>query len=137
MRACRAGCAVPVQPRSSVEVTAGPEVRLARLFMLMRCAFHHRAVGCALTMPAGTRIRLELDALISECPWERGKSAVVGYFVVQATIDDEPQFRRYRKAVVPFIASFGGKLAARGAKVEVFEGEHDAPPVVMFEFPDM
>ncbi len=88
-------------------------------------------------MPAGTRIRLELDALISECPWERGKSAVVGYFVFQATIHDEPQFRRYRKAVVPFIASFGGKLAARGAKVEVFEGEHDAQPVVMFEFPDM
>ena len=62
---------------------------------------------------------------------------MVAYFVVQATIKDEPQFQRYREAVVPFIASFGGRLTARGAKVEVFEGEHDMRPVVMFEFPSM
>lgn len=59
------------------------------------------------------------------------------YFIVQATITDEPQYQKYREAVVPFIASFGGKIAARGAKVEVFEGDHDTRPVVMFEFPDM
>ena len=57
------------------------------------------------------------------------------YFVVQATIEDEPQYQKYREAVVPLIARFGGKLAARGAKVEVLEGEHDTRPVVMFEFP--
>ena len=39
------------------------------------------------------------------------------YFVVQATITDEPKYQKYREAVVPFIASFGGKFAARGAKV--------------------
>ena len=59
------------------------------------------------------------------------------YFVVQATITGEPQYQKYREAVVPFIASFGGKVAARGAKVEVFEGEHDTRSVVMFEFPTM
>jgi uncharacterized protein (DUF1330 family) len=59
------------------------------------------------------------------------------YFVVQATIKDEPQYQKYREAVVPFMARFGGKLAARGAKVEVLEGEHDTRPVVMFEFPSM
>ena len=47
------------------------------------------------------------------------------YFVVQATISDEPQFQRYREAVVPLIARFGGKIAAKGAKVDVLEGEHD------------
>jgi uncharacterized protein (DUF1330 family) len=62
---------------------------------------------------------------------------MVAYFVVQATIKDEAQFQRYREAVVPFIASFGGRLIARGAKVEVLEGEHDTRPVVMFEFPSM
>lgn len=62
---------------------------------------------------------------------------MVAYFVVQATIKDEPQFQRYREAVVPFIASFGGRLTAKGAKVEVLEGEHDTRPVVMFEFPSM
>lgn len=59
------------------------------------------------------------------------------YFIVQATISDEARYQTYREAVVPFIASFGGKIAARGAKVDVFEGEHDTRPVVMFEFPSM
>ena len=59
------------------------------------------------------------------------------YFVVQATITDEPKYQKYREAVVPFIASFGGKFAARGAKVDVLEGEHDTRSVVMFEFPTM
>lgn len=31
---------------------------------------------------------------------------------------------------------FGGRLIARGAKVEVL-GQHDTRPVVMFEFPSM
>jgi uncharacterized protein (DUF1330 family) len=56
------------------------------------------------------------------------------YLVVQATVTDEPQYHKYREAVVPFIARFGGKFAARGAKVEVLEGEHDTRAVVMFEF---
>lgn len=59
------------------------------------------------------------------------------YLVVQATITDEPRYQKYREAVVPFIAGFGGKLVARGAKVEVLEGEHDTRPAVMFEFPSM
>ena len=59
------------------------------------------------------------------------------YFIVQNTIKDEAQYQKYVQAVVPFIASFGGKLVARRAKVAVLEGEHDERPVVMFEFPDM
>ena len=59
------------------------------------------------------------------------------YFIVQGTIKDEAQYQKYVQAVVPFIASFGGKVVAGGAKVEVLEGEHDERPVVMFEFPNM
>jgi uncharacterized protein (DUF1330 family) len=59
------------------------------------------------------------------------------YMVVQSTVSDEAQFQKYRQAVVPFIASFGGKLVARGAKVDVLEGEHDTRPIVMFEFPSI
>jgi uncharacterized protein (DUF1330 family) len=62
---------------------------------------------------------------------------MAAYFVVQSTVKDEAQWQKYRQAVVPFIASFGGRLVARGAKVEVLEGEHDVRPVVMFEFPSM
>ncbi|MGJ4953494.1 DUF1330 domain-containing protein [Bradyrhizobium sp. HKCCYLS20291] len=59
------------------------------------------------------------------------------YFIAQSTITDEAQFQKYVQAVVPLIARFGGTLSARGAKVEVLEGEPDQRPVVMFEFPDM
>lgn len=62
---------------------------------------------------------------------------MTAYFVVQATISDQTQYQKYREAVVPLIAKFGGKIVARGAKVDVFEGEHDTRPVVMFEFPSM
>jgi uncharacterized protein (DUF1330 family) len=67
---------------------------------------------------------------------ERGM-AMAAYFVVQATVTDEPRFQKYREAVVPFIAKFGGKVVAKGAKVTVLEGAHDTRPVVMFEFPTM
>jgi hypothetical protein len=47
---------------------------------------------------------------------EKRETIMSAYFVVQATITDEPKYQKYREAVVPFIASFGGKFAARGAK---------------------
>ena len=67
----------------------------------------------------------------------RERVSMSAYFIVQSTIKDEAQYQKYVQAVGPLIARFGGKLAARGAKVEVLEGEHDQRPVVMFEFPDM
>jgi uncharacterized protein (DUF1330 family) len=59
------------------------------------------------------------------------------YFIVQSTIKDEAQYQKCVQAVVPFIASFGGRRVAIRAKVDVLEGEHDERPVVMFEFPSM
>lgn len=59
------------------------------------------------------------------------------YLVVQGTVEDEPQFQKYREAIVPFVTKFGGKLAARDAKVELLEGEHDTRSVIMLEFPTM
>ena len=52
------------------------------------------------------------------------------YFIVQSTIKDEAQFQNYRQAVVPFIAGFGGRLVARGAKVEVFGRTTSACPTL-------
>jgi uncharacterized protein (DUF1330 family) len=68
---------------------------------------------------------------------EKRVAGHAGIFRCSRDRSDEPQFQRYRDAVVPFIASFGGKFAAKGAKVEVLEGEHDTRSVVMFEFPTM
>jgi uncharacterized protein (DUF1330 family) len=59
------------------------------------------------------------------------------YLVVQGTVEDESQFQKYREAIVPFVTKFGGKLAARDAKVELLEGEHDTRSVIMLEFPTM
>lgn len=62
---------------------------------------------------------------------------MTAYFIVQVSVTDEAQMQKYREAVVPQIAKFGGRLVARRAAVHVFEGEHDTRPVVMFEFPSM
>jgi uncharacterized protein (DUF1330 family) len=57
--------------------------------------------------------------------------------IVRSTIADEPQYRKYREAVVPLIMKFGGKFAVRGGKVEILEGNHDRRRLVMFEFPSI
>ena len=62
---------------------------------------------------------------------------MAAYFIVQSTISDEQQYQKYRDAVIPLIAQFGGKFVVKGAKVEVLEGQHDGRRLVMFEFPSM
>lgn len=62
---------------------------------------------------------------------------MAAYFIVQSTISDEQQYQKYREAVVPLIAQFGGKFVVRGGKVEVLEGQHDGRRMVVFEFPSM
>ncbi len=62
---------------------------------------------------------------------------MAAYLIVQSTISDEAQYQKYRDAVVPLIARFGGKFIVRGAKVEGLEGQHDGRRMVIFEFPSM
>jgi uncharacterized protein (DUF1330 family) len=62
---------------------------------------------------------------------------MAAYLIAQSTISDEPQYQKYREAVVPLIASFDGKFMVRGAKVEALEGRHDGRRMVIFEFPSM
>jgi uncharacterized protein (DUF1330 family) len=59
------------------------------------------------------------------------------YFIVQSTINDEPQYQKNREAVVPLIMKHGGKFVVKGAKVEALEGRHDGRRMVIFEFPSM
>lgn len=62
---------------------------------------------------------------------------MAAYFIVQSTISDEAQYQKYRDAVIPLMARFGGKILVRGAKVEALEGHHDGRRMVIFEFPSM
>ena len=62
---------------------------------------------------------------------------MAAYLMVQATINNDTQFLKYREAVIPLIMKFGGKVVVRGGKVEVLEGQPDGRPMVVFEFPSM
>jgi uncharacterized protein (DUF1330 family) len=57
--------------------------------------------------------------------------------VVQINITDPDKFAQYRAAVPGVVESFGGRYIARGAQVEVLEGNHDGRRLVLFEFPSM
>ena len=54
--------------------------------------------------------------------------------IVQTTITDAEQFKKYREAVMPLIASFGGKHISRGT-AERLEGQPDGRGIALFEFP--
>ena len=47
---------------------------------------------------------------------------MTAYMIVQGVITDEEQFGKYRDAVMPLIASFGGKHV-RGGTAELLEGQ--------------
>ncbi len=61
---------------------------------------------------------------------------MTAYMIVQATITDEATYGLYRKAVLPLIASFGGRHV-RGGPVELLEGHRDERRIALFEFPSM
>lgn len=62
-------------------------------------------------------------------------------FIVQAAVSRDAahreRYRRYQAPVRPLIESYGGRLRASGAELEVLEGEHDGRRLVVFEFPSM
>lgn len=62
-------------------------------------------------------------------------------FIVQAEVSRDAahreRYRRYQALAQPLIESYGGRLRASGAALEVLEGEHDGRRLVVFEFPSM
>lgn len=62
---------------------------------------------------------------------------MAAYLIMQIVITDEEQWRKYRAAVVPLIASFGGAHAARSGGAERLEGRDDGRRIAVFEFPSM
>lgn len=57
-----------------------------------------------------------------------------GYWLVQATITNPPQFGKYTALAGPTIASYGGRVLARGDVAEVVEGSVPRRPYFV-EFP--
>ena len=60
--------------------------------------------------------------------------AAKGYWFVQATVTDPAQFGKYTAVAGPVIASYGGRVLARGIVAEVVEGSVPRRPYLV-EFP--
>lgn len=57
--------------------------------------------------------------------------------IIQASVSDREQYRKYQSAVQPLVASHGGRLKASGVGLEVLEGSHDGRRLIVFEFPSV
>jgi uncharacterized protein (DUF1330 family) len=60
-----------------------------------------------------------------------------GYVVVNIFVHDVEMFGRYRDAVAPLIAQFGGRYLIRGGKLEHAEGKLPLKRLVVLEFPTL
>ncbi|MEB3223290.1 MAG: DUF1330 domain-containing protein [Candidatus Sericytochromatia bacterium] len=77
----------------------------------------------------GEKGYVDYPALESEAP-----AAPKGYWLVQATVVDQDQFGKYTAVAGPVIASYGGRVLARGLAAEVVEGSVPRRPFFI-EFP--
>jgi len=58
-------------------------------------------------------------------------------FVQSISVTDRAAFERYQALARDAIAKHGGRFLARGAKVEVLEGQGDAATLGVLQFPSM
>lgn len=56
------------------------------------------------------------------------------FVIATSRIHDGEAMARYREAVPPIVAKYGGRLIARGAVAAVLEGEREPHSAVVFEF---
>ncbi len=59
------------------------------------------------------------------------------YLVIQGTIENKENWRKYSAAVVPLIASFGGNHPTKGGSAELFEDDHADARTALLDFPSM
>jgi uncharacterized protein (DUF1330 family) len=60
---------------------------------------------------------------------------MAAYFILDTKIHDPAGYAHYVEAGSPSVQQYGGKYIARGAKVEVLEGDWQPNRIVMIEFP--
>ena len=60
---------------------------------------------------------------------------MAAYVVVDATRTDVERATRYSEMVGPIVEAHGGRFLARGAPVDVLEGDWQPERVVVIEFP--
>jgi uncharacterized protein (DUF1330 family) len=60
---------------------------------------------------------------------------MAAYFILDTEVQDPAGYAQYVKAGSPSVQQYGGKYIARGAKVEVLEGDWQPNRIVVIEFP--
>ena len=62
---------------------------------------------------------------------------MAAHLIMRISITDAERWERYREAVVPLIATFGGAHVTQRGGAERLEGEDDGRRLVVFTFPSM
>ena len=59
------------------------------------------------------------------------------YVVVNVAVRDPSRYEEYKRLASPSVAAYGGRYVARGAPVEVREGDWSPARLVILEFPNL
>jgi uncharacterized protein (DUF1330 family) len=59
------------------------------------------------------------------------------YVIAETDVHDPAQYERYTAAAPDTIARYGGRYAARGGELRVFEGDWHPKRLVILEFDDL
>jgi uncharacterized protein (DUF1330 family) len=59
------------------------------------------------------------------------------YVVVNVTVRDPQRYEQYKRLASAAVSAYGGRYVARGAPVDVREGDWSPSRLVILEFPDV
>ncbi|KAA0107627.1 DUF1330 domain-containing protein [Methylobacterium sp. P1-11] len=62
---------------------------------------------------------------------------MVAYLIVDIDVQDQERFARYREAVPPVVAKFGGRYLVKAGTLHSMEGDFELKRLVILEFPSM
>ena len=62
---------------------------------------------------------------------------MAAYLIVDIDVQDQEGFARYREAVPPVVAKFGGRYLVKAGTLHPMEGEFELKRLVILEFPSM
>ena len=62
---------------------------------------------------------------------------MAAYVIVDVQITDPEAYERYKAAVPPSIAAYGGRFLVRGGRTETLEGDWEPGRLVVLEFESM
>jgi uncharacterized protein (DUF1330 family) len=65
------------------------------------------------------------------------KNTMPAYWVARSKINDPVEYKKYTDLVPGIIASFGGKVLARGGRFEIMEGPDKFQRFIVIEFPTL